>query len=147
MAAPRVIIETAATLTDELAGELSALIPLLSTSTTPDPAVLKSVVDSSATTLLVGRVDGQTVGMCTLVTYTIPTGVRCWIEDVVVDDQARGHGVGAALVDAAIAQARAVGAKTVDLTSRPSRIAANRLYKRLGFEQRATNVYRYSLES
>lgn len=137
----------AATLTAELADELCALLPQLSTSAIPDPVLLKAVVDSPATTLLVGRVDGQTVGMCTLVTYTIPTGVRCWIEDVVVDDSARGHGVGAALVDAAIAQAKAVGAKTVDLTSRPSRVAANRLYERLGFTRRETNVYRFSLES
>jgi ribosomal protein S18 acetylase RimI-like enzyme len=77
--------------------------------------------------------------------FPIPTGLRAWIEDVVVDDAARGRGVGEALNRAALERARAAGATTVDLTSRPSREAANRLYRRLGFEARDTNVYRYSL--
>jgi len=87
-------------------------------------------------------VDGRIVGTLTLAVFRIPTGVRAWIEDVVVDDGARGKGVGDALVDAAVIKARAAGAKTVDLTSRPSREAANRLYVRKGFELRTTNVYR-----
>jgi ribosomal protein S18 acetylase RimI-like enzyme len=72
--------------------------------------------------------------------------VRAWIEDVVVDESARGRGVGEALNREALDRARGLGAKTVDLTSRPSREAANRLYQRLGFEPRETNIYRYSLE-
>jgi len=80
-----------------------------------------------------------------LVTFRIPTGIRAWIEDVVVDESARGHGVGEALNQAAIQEARQKGAVTVDLTSRPSREAANRLYQRIGFVQRDTNVYRFSL--
>ena len=91
--------------------------------------------------------DGRIVGTLTLAVFPIPTGVRAWIEDVVVDDSARGSGVGDALVDAAVAKAGAAGAKTVDLTSRPSREAANRLYVRKGFELRTTNVYRFSLEA
>ena len=79
--------------------------------------------------------------------FPIPTGTRAWIEDVVVDEAARGSGVGAALNQAALDHARARGAKTVDLTSRPSREAANRLYQRLGFEPRETNVYRYELDA
>jgi ribosomal protein S18 acetylase RimI-like enzyme len=79
------------------------------------------------------------------VVFRIPTGLRAWIEDVVVDGSARGRGVGEALNRAAIDRARAAGATTVDLTSRPSREAANRLYRRLGFEQRTTNVYRLDL--
>ena len=78
--------------------------------------------------------------------FAIPTAVRAWIEDVVVDESARGGGVGEALNRAALERARAVGAKTVDLTSRPSRQAANRLYQRLGFEPRETNVYRFQLD-
>ena len=78
-------------------------------------------------------------------TFPIPTGVRAWIEDVVVDGDARSHGVGEALNMAAIEEARVRGAITVELTSRPSREAANRLYRRIGFEPRETNVYRYSL--
>ena len=77
--------------------------------------------------------------------FPIPTGTRAWIEDVVVDEAARGSGMGAALNQAALDHARLRGAKTVDLTSRPSREAANRLYQRLGFEPRETNVYRLTL--
>ncbi|MCS5685302.1 MAG: GNAT family N-acetyltransferase, partial [Acidimicrobiales bacterium] len=74
--------------------------------------------------------------------FRIPTGLRAWIEDVVVDEAARGRGIGDALNRAAIERARAAGARTVDLTSRPSREAANRLYRRLGFVERGTNMYR-----
>ncbi len=83
------------------------------------------------------------LGMLTLVTFDIPTGKRAWIEDVVVDEDARGQGAGQALVEAAIAKAQEVGSVTVDLTSRPSREAANRLYVRCGFKPRETNIYRY----
>jgi ribosomal protein S18 acetylase RimI-like enzyme len=86
------------------------------------------------------------VGSLTLAMFRIPTGVRAWIEDVVVDESARGRGVGEALTQEALGRARAAGARTVELTSRPSREAANRLYLRLGFEVRDTNVYRFSLE-
>jgi ribosomal protein S18 acetylase RimI-like enzyme len=75
----------------------------------------------------------------------LPTGVRAWIEDVVVDDGSRGAGVASALVAAALERAQEQGARTVDLTSRPDREAANRLYVRLGFERRETNVYRRTL--
>ena len=85
----------------------------------------------------------RVVGSLTLVVFRLPTGVRAWIEDVVVDDSARGHGVGAALNRAAIAHAFERGSRTIDLTSRPAREAANRLYQRLGFVARDTNVYRY----
>jgi ribosomal protein S18 acetylase RimI-like enzyme len=89
---------------------------------------------------------GQIIGSLTLALFRIPTGMRAWIEDVVVDEAARGQGVGAALNHAALERARREGARTVDLTSRPTREAANRLYKRLGFVQRETNVYRFSLK-
>ena len=81
----------------------------------------------------------------TLVLFRIPTGVRAWIEDVVVDTEARGMGIGQALNEYAIQMAEQAGAKTIDLTSRPSREAANRLYQRLGFVARETNVYRYTI--
>jgi ribosomal protein S18 acetylase RimI-like enzyme len=81
--------------------------------------------------------------MLTLAVFPIPTGVRAWIEDVVVDQSARGRGVGEALSRRALELAAQAGARTVELTSRPSREAANRLYRRLGFEARETNVYRY----
>jgi ribosomal protein S18 acetylase RimI-like enzyme len=91
--------------------------------------------------------DDRILGSLTLAWFRIPTGVRAWIEDVVVDEEARGHGVGELLNRAALDLARELGAKTVDLTSRPSREAANRLYQRIGFVARDTNVYRYSLDS
>lgn len=88
--------------------------------------------------------DERIMGMLSLVVFDIPTGRRAWIEDVVTDQAARGQGVGQGLVDAAVEHARELGAKTVDLTSRPTREAANRLYRRVGFLQRETNVYRKS---
>jgi ribosomal protein S18 acetylase RimI-like enzyme len=124
----------------------------------PSGLEIDEIVSSRATTLLlasddgsesdeadeVGERDGAIVGMLTLVTFRLPTGVRAWIEDVVVDTGSRGRGVGEALTQAAIELAADRGAQTVDLTSRPSREAANRLYRRMGFEQRETNVYRFS---
>jgi ribosomal protein S18 acetylase RimI-like enzyme len=103
------------------------------------------MVQSSATLVLVARVDGRIAGSLTLAMFRIPTGLRAWIEDVVVDGDARGNGVGEALNWFAIEEARKRGAVTVDLTSRPSREAANRLYQRLGFVARDTNVYRFTL--
>jgi ribosomal protein S18 acetylase RimI-like enzyme len=124
---------------------LNRLLPQLSKSAKPlvldDLAML---VNSDASHLLVAEEDGAVLGSLTLVVFPIPTGIRAWIEDVVVDDAARGKGVGAALNNAAIELAQELGARTVDLTSRPSREAANRLYQRLGFVIRETNVYRYS---
>ena len=130
---------------DELVEAFGRLIPQLSRSSPPPTGeVLKEIVDSDATSLLVARdPDGRIVGSLTLVLFRIPTGLRAWIEDVVVDDAARGQGVGEALNRYAIDVAAERGARSVDLTSRPSREAANRLYRRLGFEPRETNVYRY----
>jgi ribosomal protein S18 acetylase RimI-like enzyme len=141
-----VVVEKAETVTDEIVAAFEVLIPQLSSSNpAPKRAELEEIVQSSATDLFLARVDGRIVGSLTLATFRIPTGLRAWIEDVVVDDSARGHGVGAALNIAALEEARRRGAVTVDLTSRPSREAANKLYKKLGFVERETNVYRYTL--
>ncbi|MFM8857817.1 MAG: GNAT family N-acetyltransferase [Actinomycetota bacterium] len=132
---------------ESVVNAFAQLIPQLSSSNpAPDAATLQRIVDHDATTLFLARLDGRIVGSLTLAVFPIPTGVRAWIEDVVVDEAARGHGVGEALNRAALEKARSLGAITVDLTSRPSREAANRLYKRLGFVERETNVYRYDLE-
>jgi ribosomal protein S18 acetylase RimI-like enzyme len=132
--------------TDEVVEAFARLIPQLSSSNPPPSrSQLESLVSSEASTLFIARVEGRIVGSLTLATFRIPTGVRAWIEDVVVDEQARGHGVGEALNWAALDLARAEGAITVELTSRPSREAANRLYLRMGFVVRDTNVYRYTL--
>ncbi len=141
------VIVTAAVVADaELLNALRKLVPQLSTSASELRAYdLEDIVDSQALTLLVARIDGIIVGILVVVTFRLPTGVRAWIEDVVVDGSARGKGVGTALVEAALKHARNVHATSVDLTSRPSRIEANRLYQRLGFRQRETNVYRFDL--
>jgi ribosomal protein S18 acetylase RimI-like enzyme len=141
-----VVVERASEVTPELISAFEVLIPQLSSSNPPPSASeLQEIVSSEASVLFIARVDGKIAGSLTLATFRIPTGLRAWIEDVVVDSSARGHGVGEALNRAAIKEARARGAVTVDLTSRPSREAANRLYQRLGFVQRETNVYRNSL--
>ena len=122
------------------------LIPQLSSSSLPlTLSELEDIVDGSSTVLFAARHDGDIVGLLTLAIFRIPTGVRAWIEDVVVDELARGSGVGEALSRAALAEAARRAAKTVELTSRPSREAANRLYQRVGFVRRDTNVYRYEL--
>lgn len=139
-------ISIASTVDDELVTAFERLIPQLSSSNPPPTAAeLTALVSSDASTLFIARVDGQIVGSLTLAMFRIPTGIRAWIEDVVVDSSARGHGVGEALNLAALEHAKKNGAITVDLTSRPSREAANRLYQRIGFKARETNVYRYNL--
>jgi ribosomal protein S18 acetylase RimI-like enzyme len=132
--------------TPEIVEAITRLLPQLSRSAPPPTAAqLEEIVTSPTSYLLVARVDGQIVGSLTLIVFRIPTGVRAWIEDVVVDEAARGRGVGEALNREALRLAKDRGAITVDLTSRPSREAANRLYQRLGFTPRDTNVYRYDL--
>lgn len=144
------IIE-AVEVTPELVAAFERLIPQLSSSN-PAPTVteLAAICESEASVLLLAvdrDADDRILGSLTLAWFRIPTGVRAWIEDVVVDEAARGHGVGELLNRSALDRARELGAKTVDLTSRPSREAANRLYQRIGFVARDTNVYRFSLDS
>jgi len=130
---------------DGLAAAVAGLVGQLSRSASaPLPGEVEEIVNSPACHLLLARdADGTVVGMLTLVVFRIPTGVRAWIEDVVVDQDVRGKGVGAVLNQAAIRLAGERGARTVDLTSRPSREAANRLYRRLGFVERDSHVYRF----
>jgi ribosomal protein S18 acetylase RimI-like enzyme len=141
-------VRAASSVDDELLAAVAALIPQLSSSSPPPGAdALDRILANPDATLFVARLGDRIVGMLTLVTFEIPTAVRAWIEDVVVDERARGRGVAAALVQAALDRSTEVGARTVDLTSRPDREAANRLYVRMGFEQRATNVYRRALDA
>ena len=129
----------------------SRLIPQLSSSSPPPTAAeLLSIIDNPNSVLFIAELDGDddvrsVVGSLTLAFYRIPTGLKAWIEDVVVDESARGLGVGEALNVAAIDESRQRGAKNVSLTSRSSREAANRLYQRLGFEPYETNLYRFGL--
>lgn len=132
--------------TAALVEAFTRLIPQLSKSARPPTAAeIGEMISSPATDVLIATDGDKILGALTLVVFRIPTAVRAWIEDVVVDDSARGRGVGEALNQFALELARSKGAKTVDLTSRPSREAANRLYRRIGFVARETNVYRFSV--
>ena len=123
---------------------LGELMPQLSQSAPPPTAEeIAEIIEHDAATLLLASEGEKILGSMTLIIFPIPTGLRAWIEDVVVDESFRGRGVGEALNRRAIEIAWAAGAKTIDLTSRPSRSAANRLYQRLGFVARDTNIYRY----
>lgn len=131
---------------DELVNRFAELIPQLSSSSPPPTErELAEIVGSRDSVLFLARLDGRIVGSLTLAFYRIPTGLKAWIEDVVVDESARGQGVGEELNRAAIDEARKRGAKHVSLTSRASREAANRLYQRLGFVPYDTNMYRLKL--
>ena len=144
-----IVVEEATAVTPELVAAFRRLTPQLSrTAPAPGGAELAEMVRSPATILLMARdPEKGIVGSLTLVLFRIPTGVRAWIEDVVTDEESRGRGVAEVLCREALNRASAAGARTVDLTSRPSREAANRLYQRLGFKPRETNVYRYDPDS
>jgi ribosomal protein S18 acetylase RimI-like enzyme len=140
-------VEEARAVSAEVLQALRALVPQVSdTAPPPTEDQLATIVSSPVTRLLLARADdGSIVGALTLVVFRIPTGIGAWIEDVVVDESARRQGVGEALMTAAVRLAEESGARHVNLTSRPDREAANRLYRRLGFELRETNVYRLRL--
>ncbi|MBA3399573.1 MAG: GNAT family N-acetyltransferase [Acidimicrobiia bacterium] len=141
-----VVVEPLRTVDDDVVEAFARLVPQLSSSSpAPDEAELKAIVTSDGTVIFVARLDGRIVGSLTFVTFRIPTGMKAWIEDVVVDESVRGRGVGELLNRAALGEARRRSIDSVSLTSRPSRDAANRLYQRIGFEPRETNVYRYRL--
>ncbi|MFZ6031400.1 MAG: GNAT family N-acetyltransferase [Chloroflexota bacterium] len=141
-------IERVYQVSDELLGAFRRLIPQLSASGVPPTRdELAEVLASPDVYLYVARnEEGEIVGSSTLALYRTPTALHAWIEDVIVDEAARGQGIGAALTHTAIEQAKARRAKCVNLTSRPARQAANRLYQRLGFTYWETNAYRYRLE-
>ena len=138
------VIERVRAVDDEVVASLNRLLPQLANGAREVTAeALGEVVGASGTALFVARVDGGIVGTVTVVVYGIPSGAHAWFEDLVVDTSARGAGVGEALVRAALAEAEALGARTVDLTSSPPREAAIRLYHRVGFRRRETSVFRY----
>ena len=139
-----VIAETA---TPEVVDAFARLLPQLSSSAVRlTREALAEIIDAPHNTVLLARDPGagnRIVGTLTLVMFRIPSGLRAWIEDVVVDDVARGRGAGEALTRAAVDLAKQRGARTVDLTSKQSRHAAHRLYEKTGFHVRDTSVYRF----
>lgn len=140
-------VEIAHEATQELVDAFDRLLPQLSSTAAPlDRAALKRLVSCATNTVLVARAEGTVVGTLTLVLFPVPSGLRGRVEDVVVDSAARGRGIAALLTNEALRIAREAGARTVDLTSRPDRTAANRLYERLGFRARGSTVYRFPVE-
>ncbi len=128
--------------TEDVGAGLARLLPQLSANRTgPTLGELAEITSAPGTVLLVARDGGEIVGTLTLLLYRIPTGPRAWIHDVVVDESARSRGVGEALTREALEIARAAGAETVNLTTRRHREAAHRLYERLGFVQRESDVF------
>jgi ribosomal protein S18 acetylase RimI-like enzyme len=143
-----VTIEVASSATDELLAGMNKLLPQLSTTAPPlELADLERIIGSPSITLFVATENSELVGSLTLAIFPIPTGLRAWIEDVVVDGSSRGAGVGEALIGAAVNEARKCSARSIDLTSRPDRESANGLYQKMGFVLRETNVYRFFIES
>lgn len=131
--------------TDELHKAFQRLVPQL-TNNNPPPSLndLIALVQDSASTLIVARnEENKIIGALTLTVYRVPTGIRSIIEDVIVDKSARGQGIGEALMKRAIEIAREKGAANISLTSNPVREAANRLYLKMGFKKRETNIYQY----
>lgn len=106
---------------------------------------LAALINDSSSSLFLLFAEDKIAGMLTLGTYLSPTGRKAWIEDVVVDSAYRGKGYGKMLVEHAIEYARTLSPCTLMLTSNPARIAANKLYRASGFEQKITNVYKMSL--
>jgi ribosomal protein S18 acetylase RimI-like enzyme len=143
------MIEEVVEVTDELMAAVELLLPQLSPNTSlPSRLEMEDIIASPRNTLLIARNPDQNdeiVGIASLAMYRTPTGLHAWIEDVVVDENSRGKGFGAALTQACIQVAASAGVYGVNLTSRTARQAANRLYQRMGFIRRETNVYFYPL--
>src|SRR5512138_371541 len=137
-------IELATEVTPELQAALQRLIPQLTVRKPPTDGELLSLLQSDCSSLFLARADdGAICGAACVIVYRVPTGIRAIIEDVVVDETARGQGLGEALTRRCLNHARAKGAASVTLTSNPAREAANRLYVRMGFTPRETNSYIY----
>jgi ribosomal protein S18 acetylase RimI-like enzyme len=141
-----IVIETIEQVDAGLIQAMRTMTPQLSVTAAPvSRDLLEAIVASPTTRLLIARLDEQIVGSLTLVFYELPTGKRARIEDVVVDESVRGRGVASMMTKHAIEMAEEFGARNVELTSQPDRVAANRLYQKLGFSLRTTNVYRFAL--
>ena len=139
-----VVVERVVAAGEEVMEAVQRLLPQLSGSAVADPAVVASVVESASTSLFVARLDGRIVGMASLVVYPLVTGIRGHVDDVVVDESARGHGCSRALLQRLIEEAERSGVRSLELTSRPSRAAAIALYESVGFVRRETGVFRYA---
>ena len=138
-----VSVELLTSVTADDATALARILAQLSATAIFDLTRISEILDHDATELFVARADGQIVGMVTLVTFPLPSGLRGHVEDVVVDESMRGHGIARRLLQTITALASERGLRTLDLTSRPSRESALRLYESVGFKLRDTNTLRY----
>jgi ribosomal protein S18 acetylase RimI-like enzyme len=135
-------VERVTAATDELVAAVTQLLPQLTPGRAgPTLGELNAIASAPGTNLLVARDGEAIVGTLTLLVYRIPSGLRGWIHDVVVDESARGRGAGAALVDEALRLAEAAGVASVHLTARAHREAAHRMYRRLGFVEHPSEVF------
>jgi GNAT superfamily N-acetyltransferase len=132
--------------TPEIYAALERLLPQLN-SQLPIPTMerLRAIVADPAVSLLVAREGEQIIGTTTVIVYTTPFWIKARLDEVVVDEAARGKGVGAELVKASLDLARKKGVEVVELQSGLQREAAQRLYVKMGFKLRETNVYRIVL--
>lgn len=125
---------------------LNNLLPQLGADYVMSQSLLEQIVDREDVYLFVATKDDIIVGTLTLAMYPIPTGLKAWIEDVIVDENYRGFGIARKLVDRAIQQAKERNVASLSLSSRPERVAANKLYQAMSFEIRETNLYRYKAD-
>ncbi|MDP3950724.1 GNAT family N-acetyltransferase [Microbacterium sp.] len=137
-------VEALSSVTDADSADIERLLGQLSTTAMFDQGRLATIVSHDATELLVVREGGRIVGAATLVIFPLPSGLRGHVEDVVVDETMRGKGIARALLLRMTELAAARGLRTLDLTSRPSRESALRLYESVGFVRRETTVLRFT---
>ena len=139
--------EQAREASEELLTAMQRLMAQLTAVPPPDMVELNEMLTSGATSLFLARQADETIiGMAALTVFRVPSGLKAWIEDVVVDESQRGKGIGQALTVACIDHARALGVSSIHLTSNPRRIAANKLYQKLGFQHHETNLYQLKLK-
>lgn len=140
----RPAVEALSAVTDADAADIARLLGQLSTTATFDATRLAAIVSHEATELFVVREGGRIVAAATLATFPLPSGLRGHVDDVVVDESMRGRGIARSLLVHITDLATTRGLRTLDLTSRPSRESALRLYESVGFARRDTNVLRFT---
>ena len=144
---PDIHLEQAREASEELLTAMQRLMAQLTAQPSPDAVELDEMLSSGATALFLARqADKSIIGMAALTIFRVPSGLKAWIEDVVVDEAQRGKGIGQALTEACITHARTRGVSSIHLTSNPRRIAANKLYQKLGFQRHETNLYQLKLK-
>jgi ribosomal protein S18 acetylase RimI-like enzyme len=144
---PDIHLEQAQQASKEILTAMQRLMAQLTAAPPPDKKELGEMLFSDATSLFLARQTDETIiGMAALTVFRVPSGLKAWIEDVVVDESQRGKGIGQALTEACIEHARARGVSSIHLTSNPKRIAANTLYQKLGFQRHETNLYQLKLK-